>query len=163
MSSSRQGFLRHLPVTPRVFRHGINLWPPFRAARIKLLAMSDDWKRAEVRLRLGLFNRNYFGTQYGGSMFSMTDPFYVLMLAHILGRDTVVWDKAASIRYLKPARGDVFARFELDDACIEAIRAAIAGGDKHEPRFTIAITDAMGEVVAEVERTLYVRRRTERA
>jgi len=141
----------------RALRRGMHWWPPFRGAGIRLRRLSDDFREAEVELRPKLFNRNEYGAHFGGSLYAMTDPFYALMLAHGLGPDYLVWDRAASIEYLAPARGTVTARFSLDEARIAQIRAQAACGEKVLPEFDTDILDARGEVVARVHRTLYVR------
>ena len=158
MSSSKQGPLRNLRVSPGMFKLAMNLWAPFRGARIRVARISEDFREIDVVLRLGLFNRNYFGTQFGGSMYAMTDPFHAIMMVHALGRDYVVWDKAGAIRYVKPGRGAVYARFRLDPAAVERAREATAGGDKHEPTFSVDVVDDAGEVIAVVDKTLHIRR-----
>jgi len=120
--------------------------------------VSPDYREIDVKLRLGLLNRNYFGTQFGGSLYAMTDPFHALMMVHNLGTEYVVWDKAGAIDYVKPGRADVFARFRLDPAAVEEARARTAGGDKHEPVFAVNVVDATGETIAVVRKTLYIRR-----
>jgi acyl-coenzyme A thioesterase PaaI-like protein len=158
VSSRRQGFLRNVKVTPRVFRLGIHLWPPFRGAGVRVTRVSDDYREVGVTLKLGLLNRNDFGMQFGGSRFAMADPFPALTMFHNLGRDDLVWDKAGAIRYVKPGRGSVYARLRLEADTIERARAATAGGGKHEPTFSVDIVDAAGDVVAVVDKTLHVRR-----
>ena len=155
MSSTRQGLLRDIKLPPGVFRRGINLWPPFLGAGVRVTRVADDYREIDVTLKLGLLNRNYFGTQFGGSMFAMTDPFFALMMLHNLGSDYVVWDRAGAIRYLKPGRGNVFAHFRLAAAAIARARAATTRGRKHEPTFTVAIVDGDGATIAEVDKTLY--------
>ena len=98
---------------PRHLRLGMNLWPPFLGAGIRVRHIAEDWSEVIVDLRHGLMNRNYVGTHYGGSLFSMTDPFYALMLMHLLGERYLVWDQAASIEFVAPGRGTVTARFAL--------------------------------------------------
>jgi acyl-coenzyme A thioesterase PaaI-like protein len=141
----------------RTLVRGMHLWPPFLGAGIRVRHMSDDFREAEVELRLGRLNRNAVGTQFGGSLFAMTDPFYAIMLMRNMGRDYLVWDKAASIEYVAPGRGTVRARFVLSEARLAQIRAAAAGGEKVLPEFDTDIVDAKGEVVARVHRTVYVR------
>jgi acyl-coenzyme A thioesterase PaaI-like protein len=158
VSSSRQGFLRNVRVTPRMFRLGLNLWPPFRGAGIRVTRVSRDFREIDVELRRKLLNRNYFGTQFGGSMYAMTDPFHALMMVHNLGREYIVWDKSGAIRYVTPGRGPVYARFRLDAEAVERAREATAGGGKHEPTFRVDVVDAAGEVVAVVDKTLHIRR-----
>ena len=141
----------------RTLVRGMHLWPPFLGAGIRLRHMSEDFREAEVELRLGRLNRNAVGTQFGGSLFAMTDPFYAIMLMRNLGRDYVVWDKAASIEYVAPGRGTVRARFALSEARLSQIRAQAASGEKVLPEFDTDIEDATGEVIARVHRTVYVR------
>ena len=141
----------------RLLRRGMRWWPPFLGAGIRVRSLSDDFREARVELRLGWFNRNYVGTHYGGSLYSMTDPFYMIMLLHNLGPDYLVWDKSGSIEYLAPGRGTVTARFHLAEARLAQIRAQAAGGEKVLPEFEIDVVDAAGTVVAKVRKTLYVR------
>lgn len=145
--------------TPRGLRRAMAWWPPYRFAGIRVLHIADDWSSARVRMRLGRLNRNYFGTHFGGSLYSMTDPFYALLAMHRLGRDYLVWDKAAEIEYVSPGRGDVFADFTLTEDRIEEIRKATAGGEKALPWFEAEVTAADGTVVARVRKQLYVRRK----
>src|SRR4051812_22273637 len=91
----------------------MNFWPPFLGAGIHVDFMAPDYHRIDVSMKLRFWNRNYVNTHYGGSLYSMTDPFYMLMLMQILGRDYIIWDKSASIRFKKPGMGKVRAVFEL--------------------------------------------------
>lgn len=141
----------------RLLRRGMGWWPPFLGAGIRVRSLSDDFREAVVELRLGRFNRNYVGTHYGGSLYSMTDPFYMVMLLHVLGPDYLVWDKSGSIEYLAPGRGTVTAHFTLPQARLDEIRAQAAGGDKVLPEFEVDVVDEAGAVVAKVRKTLYVR------
>jgi acyl-coenzyme A thioesterase PaaI-like protein len=144
-------------MSPRLLRWGMNLWPPFRGAGIRVRHISDDWSEARVELRQGLLNRNFVGTHYGGSLFSMTDPFYALMLMHRLGKQYLVWDQAASIDFVSPGRGRVAAVFSLGEERVETIRRQASGGQKVLPQFDVEIKDEAGALVARVRKTLYVR------
>ena len=146
----------------RTVRRLLDWYPPLRFAGVRVLSISDDWRDARVVLRRHWYNRNYVGTHFGGSLFAMTDPFWMLLTLQALGRDYIVWDKAGSIDFVKPGRGTVHARFDLDDATLDAIRAATAGGEKHLRWFDTAVVDEDGEVVAHVRKQLYVRRKRAR-
>jgi len=137
----------------------MNFWPPFLGAGIRLKTVSDDFRSVVVQMKLYSLNTNYVGTHYGGSLYSMTDPFYMLMLIENLGSDYIVWDKAASIRFKKPGKGKVTAIFTLNEATITAIKNATAGGSKYEPTFIIEIKDESGDTVAVVEKLLYVKKK----
>ena len=144
-------------MSPRLLRWGMNLWPPFRGAGIRVRHIARDWSEARVELRHGLLNRNFVGTHYGGSLFSMTDPFYALMLIHRLGERYLVWDQAASIDFVAPGRGTVSATFLLNEQKIQEIRERAAGGDKVLPQFDVEVKDETGALVARVRKILYVR------
>jgi acyl-coenzyme A thioesterase PaaI-like protein len=144
-------------MSPRLLRWGMNLWPPFRGAGIRVRHIADDWSEARVELRLGLLNRNYVGTHFGGSLFAMTDPFYALLLIHRLGPRYLVWDQAASIEFVAPGRGTVRAHFTLPEPRVEEIRALAARGEKVLPQFEAEIRDSEERVVARVTKILYVR------
>jgi hypothetical protein len=109
-------------------------------------------------MKLQFWNRNYVGTHFGGSLYSMTDPFYMLMLIHNLGPDYVVWDKAATIRFRKPGRGTVRAEFRLCESQVQEIRDKLKTQDKLELVFTFEVKDVDGVIIAEVEKVIYVRR-----
>ncbi|MBN8727234.1 MAG: DUF4442 domain-containing protein [Xanthomonadales bacterium] len=143
-------------------RIGMNLWPPFLFAGIRVLEIGADWRHARVVLKKRWYNRNYVGTQYGGSLFSMTDPFWMVLVMHGLGPDYIVWDKAAEIEFVAPGREDVHAEFHIDDAMLEELRAATAGGDKVLRWYETPVTTAAGETIAIVRKQLYVRRKQER-
>ncbi|WP_406198234.1 DUF4442 domain-containing protein [Kitasatospora sp. NBC_01560] len=148
---------RKRKVSARTFRRGINLWPPFLFAGIKVLAISDDFRRTRVRLRLGRLNRNYVGTHFGGSIFAMTDPFWMLLVMQNLGRDYVVWDASAEIGFVSPGRGDIFAEFVLTEDRLAEIRELTQEGKKALVWFDTEVLAADGSVVARVRKQLYVR------
>lgn len=140
-------------------RRGINLWPPFLGMGIRVKRIAPDMKSIDVEMKLRWWNANYVGTQFGGSLFAMTDAFYMLMLMANLGRDYIVWDKRASIRYRKPGKSTVRAEFRLTDAQLDDIREKLKTLEKYEPMFRVDVKDEQGTVIAEVEKLLYVRKK----
>ena len=135
----------------------MNVWPPFRAAGIRVRAIGADWHSARVEMRERLLNRNFVGTHFGGSLFAMTDPFHVVLLLQILGRDYLVWDVAAEIEFLKPGRGTVSSEIRLEPAVIEELRAAAKGGEKVLHDFPVEIRDTSNELVARIQKRVYAR------
>ncbi len=154
-----QGFLSRFQFGAVGMRRLFNWWPPFRAAGIRVRELSPDFRSATVELRMRLLNRNYVGTHFGGSLFAMTDPFFMILMMKNLGPEYVVWDKQGTVRFLRPARGTVTARFVLPEERIAEARQATAAGEKFEPAFRVEIVDAEGVTVADVEKVLYIRRR----
>ncbi|NYI05286.1 DUF4442 domain-containing protein [Allostreptomyces psammosilenae] len=147
-------------MNPRTLRRAMNIWPPFSFTGVRVLELSDDFRRARVRLGLRRWNRNYVGTQFGGSLYAMTDPFWMLLVMHNLGRDYTVWDKAAEIEYVSPGRGDVFADFHLTDERLAEIRSLTAEGGKALVWFDTDVVAADGTVVARVRKQVYARRKS---
>jgi hypothetical protein len=138
-------------------RRLINFWPPFLINSIRVLELAEDWSCAYVRLRLRFWNRNYVGTQFGGNLFAMADPWWMLMAMHRLGREYLVWDQSGEIDFVAPGKGDVFGRFALDESVVNELRAAAADGSKVLRWFQADLKLADGTVVARVRKQLYVR------
>ena len=128
----------------------MSLWPPYVGAGIRVRKISPDFRLIDVEMKLRFWNQNYVGTHFGGSLFSMVDPFFMLMVMENLGKGYSVWDKAASIRFKKPGKGTVTARFRLTQEQVDHIRAQVEADTKSEPRFTVEVKDESGEVVAQV-------------
>jgi hypothetical protein len=137
----------------------LNLYPPFLGAGIRVRRISEDFRTVDVEMPLRFWNRNYVGTHFGGSLYSMCDPFFMVMLLENLGPDYIVWDKAATIRFKKPGKGLMKATFNLPPEKIEEIRSQAASQGKVEPQFQVVVTDAEGNVVAEVDKLLYVKKK----
>ena len=147
------------PALKRHMRHVMNLWPPFLGAGIRVTRLQPDWRAIDVEMKLRFWNANFVGTHYGGSLYSMADPFYMLMLIENLGRDYIVWDKSASIRFRKPGKGKMLASFRLTEEQVESIRQQLQTQEKVEPTFMVQVKDENGEVVAEVQKLLHVRKK----
>ena len=142
-----------------MMRYGINFWGPFVGSGIKVIGANADFTRIEVELRERFYNRNIVGVHFGGSLYAMCDPFFMGILLHHLGREFIIWDKGASIRFKRPGKGTVSAVFEIPLAEIERIRQEAMTAEKLEPIFRTEIRDHAGKVVAEVEKLLYVKRK----
>jgi acyl-coenzyme A thioesterase PaaI-like protein len=139
------------------FRRAMNLWPPFLFNSIRVQRLSADYTEADVVLRLRPWNRNYVRSQFGGNLFAMTDPFWMLLVMHQLGSDYYVWDKAGAIDFVAPGREHVYAHFRLEPGVVDELRAAAAGGAKVLRWFETEVKTASGEVIAIVRKQLYVR------
>ncbi|ROP40797.1 DUF4442 domain-containing protein [Saccharothrix texasensis] len=144
-------------------RRGMNLWPPFLFAGIRVVELSDDYRHVKVRMRMHWWNRNYVGTHFGGSLFAMTDPFWMLLVLHHLGREHLVWDRAGEIDFVKPGRGTVHAEFDLTDEHLDELRSRAAGDNKALMWFSTDIVDASGEVVARTRKQVYARRKNRKS
>ncbi|MBE1160062.1 DUF4442 domain-containing protein [Dyella acidiphila] len=140
-----------------LFRRLLNLWPPFLCNSIRVLSLDEAYTEARVVLRLRPWNRNYVRAQFGGNLFAMTDPFWMLLILQHLGKDHYVWDKAGAIDFVAPGRADVYAHFQLTPQVLDELRAAAAVGEKVLRWFEVEIRTAAGELVAVVRKQIYVR------
>ncbi len=136
-----------------------NLWSPYLGAGIKVLEVSANYRFLKVALKRRWYNLNYVGTHFGGSIYAMVDPFYMLMLMQNLGKDYIVWDRAAVINFLKPGRSDLYAEFVIDEDLIEEIKAETALGEKYVFDLPVQVVDENGTLIADIEKTIYVRRK----
>ncbi|MGH9795721.1 MAG: DUF4442 domain-containing protein [Candidatus Acidiferrales bacterium] len=143
----------------RLWRCGFNFFPAYRGTGGRVTYIAGDWREVRIKLPLNRRTRNYVGTMFGGSLYGAVDPFYMIMLIKLLGPDYIVWDKAAAIRFRKPGRGTLYARFLIAEEELAAIRAALAIQPSVDRRYQVELADAAGVVHATVEKTVYVRRR----
>lgn len=147
---------------PTLLRRFMNVWPPFAASGIRVTDLSADWSYARVELRLRRWNRNYMGTQFGGNLFKMCDPFWAILAIERMGRGYLVWDAAGAIEFVAPGRETVYAEFRFDDATRDELIEAAATGKKHLRWFENDIVTADGTVVARARKQLYIRRKPPR-
>lgn len=138
------------------FRTLMNWYPMYFGTGGKVLFWSGDWREVHLRLRRNVWTYNFVGTIFGGSMFSASDPFYMIMLLQVLGNKFVVWDKSASIRFRRPGRTTLYMRYELTDEVLESIRQDVAANGQTERTFTQQWVDKEGVVHAELERLCYI-------
>lgn len=132
-------------------------WPPFWGTGIRVDSFTKDFSKITVSMKLTWYNKNYVGTQFGGSLYAMTDPFYMLMLIPLLGKDYIVWDKAAYIDYVKAGRSKVYAHFEFTEQEIQEIRNQVKIKTKYIFDKKLNIIDEQGQIISKITKTLYVR------
>jgi acyl-coenzyme A thioesterase PaaI-like protein len=137
-----------------------NLFPAYRGTGGRVSFVAADLREIRVRLPLDWRTRNYVGSIFGGSLYGAVDPFYMIMLIELLGPEYVVWDRAATIRFLKPGRSTLFATFHVPEAETQEIRRLLERSPSVDRVYMIELADAAGTVHAVVEKTVYIRRRT---
>ncbi|MBK9328477.1 MAG: YiiD C-terminal domain-containing protein [Sphingobacteriales bacterium] len=148
-----------MPSIKKINRY-INLYPPYLGAGISLKSFNDDCTKFIVQLKKKWYNNNAVGTHFGGSLYSMCDPFYMFILMENLGKDYIVWDKAAAIQFKKPGVGTVTAIFEIPKEEISRIKAEVDEKGKGDFTFYTQILNEQQVVVAEVEKVIYVRKKS---
>ena len=142
-------------------RWGFNLFPAFRGTGARVTYIAGDFREVHVKLPLSWRTRNYVGTIFGGSLYGAVDPHFMIMLIKILGPGYVVWDKAATIRFKKPGRSTLFARFQISDEEIAEVRRLLETAPSIDRKYQVDLRDAEGVVHAAVEKTIYIRRQAD--
>jgi len=137
----------------------MNFYPPYVGAGIRIKDISHDFMRAEIEMKLRWWNKNLVGTHFGGSLMSMSDPFYMLLLVQNLGKDYIVWDKASSIKFKRPGTGKVTCVFEINQALVDQIKVGVSELGKKDYKLPLVITNEQGQTVCELEKTIYVRKK----
>lgn len=142
----------------RMWRWGFNLYPCYFGTGARITYIANNWREIRLKVPLTPRTRNYVGTIFGGSMYGAIDPIYMIMLIRSLGKEYVVWDKAATIRFRKPGRSTLFAHFTLDEAELHEIRQTLQTEESLDRVYTVSLVDAEGSIHATIEKTIYIRR-----
>jgi acyl-coenzyme A thioesterase PaaI-like protein len=137
----------------------INFYPPYLFSGIRVVDYSPDFSMFRTRLKLTWFNRNLLGTAFGGSLYSMCDPFFMFILVIHLGDEYIVWDKYASIDFLKPGKGTVYTEIKLSPAQVGEVKKVVEEQGKHIFEFSCEVRDEAGDLIASLKKGVYVRRK----
>ncbi len=137
----------------------INWYPPYLGAGIRVADVNDELTRIKVEMKMRWYNRNLVGTHFGGSLYSMCDPHYMFIVMQYLGKGYIVWDKSAKIDFKKPGERTVHAIFEISHEKLEEIKADVEKNGKNTYWFSTEVIGDGGQVVALVEKEIYVRKK----
>jgi acyl-coenzyme A thioesterase PaaI-like protein len=148
-----------MTLSPNSLRHLLNFYPPYIGAGVKVEYISDDWRELHVSMKLRWYNRNIIGTHFGGSLYTMIDPHFMLLLMQLLGKGYLIWDKAADIEFIKASKEEVTAVFKISDAELNDIKANTDSGEKYFPIFQVEIRDKNNYLVAKATKTIYVKKK----
>jgi len=133
-----------------------NLFPSYRRSGGRVCFISDNWKEVHIKLRYSWKTRNYVGSVFGGSIYAALDPIYMVQLICILGKNYVVWDKDATVKFIKPIKKTVYARFLISEELLQEIKEKIEKEQKGNFVLQTQFEDAEGTVYALVEKTIYI-------
>lgn len=148
-------------IGPKFLQRFMRIWPPYLGAGIKPEYISEDASRAIVTHKPNVLTRNLVGTAFGGTMLSMTDPFFMFAGVYGLGKDYLVWDVGVEAQFIKPGKGKITADFQVADETWDLIRRKTANGAKYFHWFDVKITDELGDTVAIIRRQVYFRKKRE--
>ncbi len=137
-------------------RFKFNFFPAYRGTGARVVYIADDYREIKIKIPLNWRTRNYVGTIYGGSMYGGIDPIYMLMLIKNLGKNYVVWDKAANIRFKKPGKETLFAEFLLTENELGEIKEILKTQKSVDRIYTVELKDGNGTLHCRIEKTLYI-------
>lgn len=140
----------------RMFRRLFHLLPAYHRSGGKVVFISGDWLEVHVRVSYRWSTTNSFGAVFGGSIYAAIDPIYMMQFIHILGKDYVVWDKAADIKFIRPIRKAACARFLLNNDIIDEVRQNVAKEGKYVITLPVEYVDKNGTVYAVINKSVYI-------
>lgn len=135
------------------------LYPPYLGSGISVRSVSADATTYVVQLKARWYNRNMYGTHFGGSLYSMVDPFFVFSAAAYFGEGYILWDKAATIDYIRPGKGTVHAMINIDKSRLQSMKTEVDTKGRGVFVFETNVVDAAETIVAAVTKTIYIRRK----
>ncbi len=140
-----------------IFKYGFNISPMYRRSTGRIIEVSEDLLNARVKIPISYKNKNYVGSIFGGSLFSATDPVFMIQLMNILGNDYVVWDKSAEIKFKRPAKENSYVDFVFSENEIVEIKERVRKEKEIDLQKEIKITNKDASIVyAEVSKIIYI-------
>lgn len=143
-------------IRARFKRNLLNIFPVYWGTGARAIFLSNDSKEVQIKVPLSWRTRNYVGTIFGGSLYASADPIYMIQLIELLGKNYVVWDKSASIRFLRPGNTTLYARFLISDELLNHIKENVAEKQEFDLTLDVDFTDLDGKVYAQVSKVLYI-------
>ena len=112
----------------------LELYPPFRPMRIKVLELRDNWRGVRILLPLNATSRNPGGVMFGGYQAALADPIAALACARVFPGYSV-WTRAMTISFDHGGNSDLEMRFTLTQEQEAEIRIALGRDGRATPTF----------------------------
>lgn len=146
---------RESPIS-KIKRWGFNVFPAYRGTGALVCFLSCDWKEIHIKLSLKWSTKNYVGSVFGGSLYGALDPIYMVQLINIFRGKYVVWDKSATIRFLRPVKKTVKARFLITDDLIGTIEREIEQKKETIIDLPVEFLDDSNKAYVRVTKQIYI-------
>jgi hypothetical protein len=147
-------------VSEKTLKWVMRFYPPLFFQRIWIKRFHKGFRGVDVKITKSLFNKNYNGSIYGGTIYSATDPFYAILFDQLLQRrgfKSRVWLKSASIQYLKPGHSHLYFTISVSDQMLEDAIHALTKKGKFVKAFPMEVINEQGVVCATVINEVYIR------
>ncbi len=149
-------FLNRFFKKSTLFKMMFNISPMYRRSCGKIFFVSDDLHVVKIKIPLTYKNKNYVGSMFGGSLFSATDPIYMIQLMQILGKEYVVWDKSTEIRFKRPVYANAFVTFEFTKEEIAEIKELVNEKQEIDVVKQLNISNGKDIVFTTLDKTIYI-------
>lgn len=138
----------------------MRLYPPMLLQRIWVKKIHKGFIGVDIKVNRSFITSNLGKSTFGGTIFSATDPFYALLFGQLMqhkGFKITVWLKSAQIKYIKPARTDLFYSIRINDDMINEMEIALANEGKFIKEYSIEVYDKTGELCVTALNEVYIR------
>lgn len=150
-------FLQKFISKSTIYKYLFNLSPMYRRTCGRIIHVTDDLSCITVRIRLSYKNINYNGSMFGGSLFSATDPIFMIQFNELLGHKYVIWDKTAKIQFKRPAKENVWIDFKVSGEELQNVREQADENGSYTFMKQVDLTNKCKTIVfATVEKEIYV-------
>lgn len=117
-------------------------YPPFRALRVRVIALDGGWREARLLLPLRP-NRNPGGGMFGGAMACLADPIAAIACQRLFPGYRI-WTRELRLDFHREARTDLELRFSIGESQEQAIRDQLMARGRATPWFEYAFFDSGG-------------------
>ena len=143
-------------VESKLWRWGGNLFPAYRNSGARVTYIASTFREVHIKIPSNWKTRNHMGMIWGGGMYAALDPVFGVMLYKLLGKKYRVIDSAASIRFKRPGKTTLFAKFCLSEKQLLDIKIALQNTSKIKRVYEIDLIDKRGVVHASCEKELSI-------
>lgn len=139
-------------VESRVWRWLGNLFPAYRRTGARVTYVSANFHEVHVKLGSNCLTKNHLGITWGGSLYGALDPIFGVMLYRILERRYAVVDSHAEIRFHRPVRSTMYARFVISREDSLGIASEIQSARKVARCYGVDLVDRYGVLHASCQK-----------
>jgi acyl-coenzyme A thioesterase PaaI-like protein len=136
----------------------LELYPPFRPMRIRVLEISAGWRSVRILLPLNAMSRNPGGVMFGGYQAALADPIAALACARVFPGFSV-WTRAMEISFDHGGNSDLEMRFSLTSEQENSVRMELERDGRSTPTFEYGYIRSDGVRCTVIRNTVAIRPR----
>ena len=143
-------------------RRMLNLWFPFIVNRIKIISIADDFYKMKVQLKHSFWNRNPNKSVWGGSITSVLDPFFPIMMKQIIlkrGLRTDFFSKAVNVEFIKQVETHIFFQFKITESEVIEAEKILQNDGSYNNWHSVNGIDINGNICVKGKIQIYLRKK----